>query len=77
MGGRSISNAGATAGRPSSSFEAAWRKGQVRLATLLPDARHEIATASDHYVQIEQPGLVVDAIRAVVEAVRNPTTWRR
>jgi len=58
-------------------FEAAWRKGQARLAALLPDARHEIATESDHYVQIQQPALVVDAIRAVVEAVRNPTSWRK
>jgi pimeloyl-ACP methyl ester carboxylesterase len=56
-------------------FEAAWRKGQDRLAALLPDARHEVATESDHYIQIEQPGLVVEAIRAVVEAVRNPATW--
>jgi pimeloyl-ACP methyl ester carboxylesterase len=58
-------------------FEAAWQKGQARLAALLPDARHETATESDHYVQIDQPGLVVDAIRAVIEAVRDPTTWRR
>jgi pimeloyl-ACP methyl ester carboxylesterase len=56
-------------------FEAAWREGQARLAALLPDARHEIATESAHYVQIDQPALVVDAIRAVVEAVRNPGTW--
>ncbi len=28
-------------------FEAAWRKGQARLAALLPDVRHEIATESD------------------------------
>ena len=58
-------------------FEAAWREGQARLAALLPDARHKTATESDHYVQVEQPGLVVDAIRAVVEAVRNPAAWRR
>ncbi len=58
-------------------FEAAWREGQARLAALLPDARHEIATESDHYLQIEQPALVIEAIRAVVEAVRDPGTWRR
>jgi pimeloyl-ACP methyl ester carboxylesterase len=56
-------------------FEAAWRQGQARLAALLPDARHAIATESDHYIQVEQPALVVDAIRAVVEAVRNPAAW--
>jgi len=53
-------------------FEAAWREGQARLAALLPDARQAIATESDHSVQVEQPGLVVDAIRAVVDAVRDP-----
>ncbi|MEP2742821.1 MAG: alpha/beta hydrolase [Bauldia litoralis] len=57
-------------------FEAAWREGQARLAALLPDAKHVVATESDHYVQIAQPALVVDAIRAVVEAVRDRATWR-
>src|SRR5271166_1722617 len=61
----------------SPAFEAAWREGQAPLAALLPDARHEIATESDHYVQVEQPELVVEAIRAVVEAVRDPAAWRR
>jgi len=56
-------------------FEAAWREGQSRLAALLPNARHMIATASDHYIQIEQPELVVESIRAVVDAVRDPATW--
>ncbi len=58
-------------------FEAAWREGQARLASLLPDARREIATESDHYVQIGQPELVVEAIRELVEAVRDPAAWRR
>ncbi len=58
-------------------FEAAWREGQARLAALLPDAGREIATESEHYVQIGQPELVVEAIRAVVEAVRDPAAWRR
>jgi len=58
-------------------YEAAWREGQARLASLLPDARHEIATESEHTVQVEQPELVVETIRAVVEAVRDPSAWRR
>ena len=57
-------------------FETAWRQGQDRLASLLPDARHVIATKSDHYIQIEQPDLVIDAVRQVVTAVRDPGTWR-
>ena len=58
-------------------FGAAWREGQARLAALLPDARHAIATESDHYVQVEQPDLVVEAIRTVVEAACNPAACRR
>ena len=59
-----------------SAFEAAWRRGQDELAALLPDAKHVVATESDHYIQIEQPELVVDAVRQVVEAVRDPASWR-
>lgn len=58
-------------------FERAWRQGQDRLAALLPDARHVFAEKSDHYIQIEQPALVIDAIRDVVEAVRDPASWPR
>jgi len=43
---------------------------------LLPSARHTIATASDHYIQVEQPDVVTGAVGAVVEAVRNPTSWQ-
>jgi pimeloyl-ACP methyl ester carboxylesterase len=57
-------------------LETAWRAGQERLAALLPDARHEIAAESDHYVQIAQPALVVDAVRRVVDAVRDRASWR-
>jgi pimeloyl-ACP methyl ester carboxylesterase len=56
-------------------FETAWRQGQDQLASLLPDARHAIAQESDHYIQIEQPDLVIDAVREVVDAVRNPSRW--
>ncbi|MGD9503107.1 MAG: alpha/beta fold hydrolase, partial [Methyloceanibacter sp.] len=56
-------------------FEAAWRKGQDALAALEPDAKHAVAAASDHYIQIEQPDLVIDAVRQVVEAVRDPASW--
>ncbi|HEU0116923.1 MAG TPA: alpha/beta hydrolase [Thermomicrobiales bacterium] len=56
-------------------FEAAWRAGQNQLAALEPDARHVIAAASDHYIQLEQPDLVIAAIGKVVEAVRDPSSW--
>ncbi len=56
-------------------FETAWRKGQDQLAALLTDAKHVIATDSDHYIQLEQPDLVIDAVRQVVDAVRDPNAW--
>jgi pimeloyl-ACP methyl ester carboxylesterase len=48
----------------------AWRTAQERLAKLL-DAKHVGDTNSGHVIQMEQPQLVIDAIREVVEAVRS------
>ena len=49
---------------------AAWRTAQDRLAKLL-NAKHVTDTNSGHAIQMEQPQLVIDAIREVVEAVRS------
>ncbi len=54
---------------------AAWRASQARLTALVPDARQMIATESGHYIQVEQPALVIEAIRQAVEGVRHPNTW--
>jgi len=56
-------------------LDRAWHAAQDALATLAPNAKHKIATKSAHYIQIQEPQLVVDAIKQVVEAVRNPATW--
>jgi pimeloyl-ACP methyl ester carboxylesterase len=48
----------------------AWRAAQDQLATLL-DAKHITDTNSGHFIQGEQPKLVIDAIRQVVDTVRN------
>ena len=48
----------------------AWRSAHERLAKLL-NAKHISDTNSGHAIQMEQPQLVVDAIREVVEAVRS------
>jgi pimeloyl-ACP methyl ester carboxylesterase len=53
-------------------LERAWRAAQEGLATLSPRSRFEVAEESAHYVQLEQPDLVIAAIRQVVEAVREP-----
>ena len=53
----------------------AWHAAQDGLATLAPNAKHKTATKSSHYIQAQEPQLVVDAIKQVVEAVRNPSAW--
>ena len=49
---------------------------QEELATLVPDGRLIVAERSGHYIHQTQPDLVLDAIRQVVDAVNNPTSWR-
>ena len=49
--------------------EALWLQLQRELAQLVPGSRHLI-TQSGHNIQLEQPELVLDAIRDVVQAVR-------
>jgi pimeloyl-ACP methyl ester carboxylesterase len=56
-------------------LESAWDAAQAGLARLSPDARHVTAGESSHYVQLEQPDLVIAAIGQVVAAVRDPRTW--
>jgi pimeloyl-ACP methyl ester carboxylesterase len=56
-------------------LEQAWSVEQDRLAALLPDARHVIARQSEHYIQLQQPDLVIEAVRLVVAAVRDPASW--
>jgi len=51
----------------------AWRTAQDRLAKLLK-AKHVSDTNSGHAIQMEQPRLVIDAIREVVDAVRDSGT---
>jgi pimeloyl-ACP methyl ester carboxylesterase len=56
-------------------LERAWTAEQDRLAALLPDARHVIASESEHYIQLQQPELVIAAVQQVVAAVRDPSSW--
>jgi pimeloyl-ACP methyl ester carboxylesterase len=56
-------------------LERAWTVEQDRLAALLPGARHVIAGESEHYIQLQQPELVIAAVRHVVDAVRDPSSW--
>jgi pimeloyl-ACP methyl ester carboxylesterase len=60
---------------PWDTYEKAWGAGQAELAALVPGTRHVIASESGHYIQRDQPELVIAAIRQVVAAVRDPRTW--
>jgi pimeloyl-ACP methyl ester carboxylesterase len=56
--------------------ERLWQKLQDELAGLVLNSKHVIAKKSGHDIQHEQPQLVVDAIRDVVQAVRDPGSWK-
>jgi pimeloyl-ACP methyl ester carboxylesterase len=63
---------------PAGYYEAlttALKANSTFLATLLPDVRYIYAANSGHYIQAEEPALVIGAIQQVVEAVRDPSTW--
>ena len=47
------------------------KKAQERLANLVPNEKHITNTNSGHEIHKDQPQLVIDAIREVVDAVRG------
>ena len=56
--------------------ERLWQTLQDELAALVPNSKHVIAERSGHNIHHDQPELVVNALRDVVEAVRHPRTWK-
>lgn len=50
---------------------ATWTEGHKRLAARSKRGEMIVVPESGHYIQIEQPGAVIDAIRKVVEEVRS------
>ena len=52
-------------------FNEAWTKSGADLTRLSRNSEHIIAEDSTHNIQYDDPGLVIDATRQVVEAVRN------
>ncbi|MGD9509727.1 MAG: alpha/beta fold hydrolase [Geminicoccaceae bacterium] len=56
---------------PVAALERAFQRSQDGLATLVPGARHVIAAGSGHYIQLDQPRLVVREIRRMVEEARR------
>jgi pimeloyl-ACP methyl ester carboxylesterase len=63
-------------GWPASEMEALMLALQDDLATLVPNARHVIAHRSGHDIHQDQPDLVIEEIRRVVDAVRDPDAWK-
>lgn len=51
--------------------DAAQKQAQARLAQLVPNAEHITNTNSGHEIHKEQPQLVIDSIREIVEAARS------
>ncbi len=51
--------------------DAAQKQAQEKLTRLVPNAKHITETNSGHEIHKEQPQLVVDSIRQVVDAVRQ------
>ncbi len=62
-------------GLTAAELEAVYRANSESLATLVPQARFFVASQSGHDIHQDQPELVVEAIRQVVEGVRHPDTW--
>jgi pimeloyl-ACP methyl ester carboxylesterase len=54
----------------SEKLERSWRKGELYLDSLIPGSQFVVAAKSEHYIQVEQPRLVVDAVRRELEATR-------
>jgi len=55
----------------SAEFQQAWKEMQTEMAERL-SAEHIVADRSGHFVQFDQPELVIDSINALVSAARNP-----
>ncbi len=53
----------------------AQKEAQAKLAALVPGAKHITGTDSGHEIHKDQPRLVSDAIREVVDAVRDSKAW--
>jgi pimeloyl-ACP methyl ester carboxylesterase len=56
---------------PVKALNRAFNASQDKIAKLVRGARHVIAARSGHYIQLDQPRLVIDAIRSVVRQARG------
>lgn len=59
---------------PAAQWEEVIQELQQQMAQLVPGGQQVIAHEAGHYIHTEQPDLVIDATRAVVDAVRRGAT---
>jgi pimeloyl-ACP methyl ester carboxylesterase len=60
---------------PVEEMEQVMLDNQMRVVQSVPGAKHIVAEESGHNIHQDQPELVIEAIRMVVDAVRDPSTW--
>lgn len=53
---------------PATALEADWAAGMERAATLSRDSRLIVAQASNHMIHLDEPGVVIEAVRRVYDA---------
>jgi pimeloyl-ACP methyl ester carboxylesterase len=61
---------------PIAALDHAFQDSQNKLAEVVPGARHVIAVASGHYIQLDQPMLVSEEIRRVVDEARSRSSMQ-
>jgi pimeloyl-ACP methyl ester carboxylesterase len=62
-------------GWPGEVLDPIWKELVAKQTELVPGGRLVVAEQSSHGIPFEQPELVVAAVREVVEAVRDPSSW--
>jgi pimeloyl-ACP methyl ester carboxylesterase len=55
-------------------FEKNWQQLQTELARLSASSTHRVVADSGHYLHLDQPQVVLEAVRAVVEATNHKLT---
>jgi pimeloyl-ACP methyl ester carboxylesterase len=65
---------GAPGAPPDPAFEDLWAELQWEQARVL-DARFIPVPEGDHFLQLDRPEVVIEAIREVLEAVRDSSAW--
>jgi pimeloyl-ACP methyl ester carboxylesterase len=58
-------------GLPDAAAEAQWQRGQELLARLVPDGEWWTAARSGHEIHRDRPDVVIDAVRRVLERLRD------